>query len=222
MIYGNFLSSMALRSGAPTFGTPEPAIGSLVVGQLARRVGLPLRCSGVVHHVEGRSTARRCWSRRCRCRRRSCAAPTSSSTRPAGWRAGWRWATRSSSSTPTTAARCTRYLRGIDLSDDAVRPRRASARSGRASTSSAPSTRCATTRRRSGTAGRPTTRASSSGATPASGGSRSGRPTRWPSCWPPTNRRRSTPPSTQPLDYRRPRFVRPTWTPIAMWTDRCW
>ena len=45
-IYGNFLSSMALRSGAPTFGTPEPAIGSLVVGQLARRVGLPLRCAG--------------------------------------------------------------------------------------------------------------------------------------------------------------------------------
>jgi len=46
VIYGNFLSSMALRSGAPTFGTPEPAIGSLVVGQLARRVGLPLRCAG--------------------------------------------------------------------------------------------------------------------------------------------------------------------------------
>ena len=46
VIYGNFLSSMALRSGAPTFGTPEPAIGSLVVGQLARRLGLPLRCAG--------------------------------------------------------------------------------------------------------------------------------------------------------------------------------
>lgn len=45
-IYGNFLSSMALRSGSPTFGTPEPALGSLIVGQLARRVGLPLRCSG--------------------------------------------------------------------------------------------------------------------------------------------------------------------------------
>ncbi|HEY7625870.1 MAG TPA: trimethylamine methyltransferase family protein [Ilumatobacteraceae bacterium] len=45
-IYGNFLSSMALRSGSPTFGTPEPALGSLVVGQMARRVGLPLRCSG--------------------------------------------------------------------------------------------------------------------------------------------------------------------------------
>lgn len=46
VIYGNFLSSMALRSGSPTFGTPEPALGSLVVGQLARRAKLPLRCSG--------------------------------------------------------------------------------------------------------------------------------------------------------------------------------
>lgn len=46
VIYGNFLSSMALRSGSPTFGTPEPAVGSLVVGQLCRRLGLPLRCAG--------------------------------------------------------------------------------------------------------------------------------------------------------------------------------
>jgi trimethylamine--corrinoid protein Co-methyltransferase len=46
VIYGNFLSSMALRSGSPTFGTPEPALGSLIVGQLARRMQLPLRCSG--------------------------------------------------------------------------------------------------------------------------------------------------------------------------------
>jgi trimethylamine--corrinoid protein Co-methyltransferase len=45
-VYGNFLSSMSLRSGSPTFGTPEPALGSLAVGQLARRAGLPLRCSG--------------------------------------------------------------------------------------------------------------------------------------------------------------------------------
>lgn len=37
---------MSLRSGSPTFGTPEPAIGSMVVGQLARRLGLPLRCAG--------------------------------------------------------------------------------------------------------------------------------------------------------------------------------
>jgi trimethylamine--corrinoid protein Co-methyltransferase len=46
VIFGNFLSSMSLRSGSPTFGTPEPAVGSLVVGQLARRLKLPLRCAG--------------------------------------------------------------------------------------------------------------------------------------------------------------------------------
>jgi trimethylamine--corrinoid protein Co-methyltransferase len=46
VIFGNFLSSMSLRSGAPTFGTPEPAVGTLVVGQLARRLGLPLRSGG--------------------------------------------------------------------------------------------------------------------------------------------------------------------------------
>lgn len=46
VVYGNFLSSMSLRSGSPTFGTPEPAKGSLVVGQLARRQKLPLRCAG--------------------------------------------------------------------------------------------------------------------------------------------------------------------------------
>ena len=46
VIYGNFLSSMSLRSGSPTFGTAEPAIGSMVIGQLARRLGLPLRCAG--------------------------------------------------------------------------------------------------------------------------------------------------------------------------------
>lgn len=46
VVFGNFLSSMNLRSGSPTFGTPEPAIGSMVIGQLARRLNLPLRCSG--------------------------------------------------------------------------------------------------------------------------------------------------------------------------------
>ena len=46
VIFGNFLSSMNLRSGSPTFGTPEPAAGTLILGQLARRLGLPLRCGG--------------------------------------------------------------------------------------------------------------------------------------------------------------------------------
>ena len=45
-ILASFISSISLRSGSPTFGTPEPALGSLVIGQLARRLNLPLRCAG--------------------------------------------------------------------------------------------------------------------------------------------------------------------------------
>ncbi len=45
-IFGNFLSSMSLKSGAPTFGMPEPVISHYVIGQLARRLKLPLRCGG--------------------------------------------------------------------------------------------------------------------------------------------------------------------------------
>lgn len=45
-VMGNFLSSMSLKSGAPTFGMPEPVLSNYVIGQLARRVGLPLRCGG--------------------------------------------------------------------------------------------------------------------------------------------------------------------------------
>ncbi|MEM6906477.1 MAG: trimethylamine methyltransferase family protein, partial [Pseudomonadota bacterium] len=45
-VLGNFLSSMSLKSGAPTFGMPEPVISNFVIGQLARRLGVPLRCGG--------------------------------------------------------------------------------------------------------------------------------------------------------------------------------
>jgi trimethylamine---corrinoid protein Co-methyltransferase len=45
-ILGNFLSSMSLKSGAPTFGTPEPALAYFAIGQLARRLKVPLRCGG--------------------------------------------------------------------------------------------------------------------------------------------------------------------------------
>jgi len=45
-VMGNFLSSMSLKSGAPTFGMPEPTISNYVIGQLARRLGVPLRCGG--------------------------------------------------------------------------------------------------------------------------------------------------------------------------------
>lgn len=45
-VMGNFLSSMSLKSGAPTFGMPEPVMSNYAIGQLARRAGLPLRCGG--------------------------------------------------------------------------------------------------------------------------------------------------------------------------------
>lgn len=45
-IFGNFVTSVDLRTGSPTFGTPEPVLGSYLAGQLARRIGLPIRCSG--------------------------------------------------------------------------------------------------------------------------------------------------------------------------------
>lgn len=44
MVYGNFLTTMNLKSGAPTFGTAESVLSTYAIGQLARRLGLPLRC----------------------------------------------------------------------------------------------------------------------------------------------------------------------------------
>ncbi|MBN3562884.1 trimethylamine methyltransferase family protein [Aliamphritea spongicola] len=46
VVYGNFLTTMNLKSGAPTFGTPEANLSALAIGQLCRRLGLPLRCGG--------------------------------------------------------------------------------------------------------------------------------------------------------------------------------
>jgi len=46
MVYGNFLSTMNLKTGAPTFGTPEANLSSFAIGQLCRRLGLPLRTGG--------------------------------------------------------------------------------------------------------------------------------------------------------------------------------
>jgi len=47
-VLGNFLSSMSLKSGAPTFGMPEPVMSNFIIGQLARRLGIPLRCGGAL------------------------------------------------------------------------------------------------------------------------------------------------------------------------------
>ncbi len=46
VVLGLFSSSMSMKSGAPTFGTPEPTIVIGVAAQLARRLGLPFRSGG--------------------------------------------------------------------------------------------------------------------------------------------------------------------------------
>ncbi len=46
VIFGAFVTSIDMNSGAPTFGTPEAAQITLGAGQLARRMGLPFRSAG--------------------------------------------------------------------------------------------------------------------------------------------------------------------------------
>lgn len=46
VIFGSFASSMSMQTGAPTFGTPEPALVLYTVGALARRLGVPFRSGG--------------------------------------------------------------------------------------------------------------------------------------------------------------------------------
>ena len=45
-LMGAFASTMSMRSGAPTFGTPEAGKMVLASGQLARRLGVPLHTVG--------------------------------------------------------------------------------------------------------------------------------------------------------------------------------
>lgn len=45
-IFGAFVSSIDMNSGAPTFGTPEASLITYGAGQLARRLGLPFRSAG--------------------------------------------------------------------------------------------------------------------------------------------------------------------------------
>ena len=45
-IFGNFTTTVNLRAGSPSFGTAESVAASYVVGQIARRFDVPLRCSG--------------------------------------------------------------------------------------------------------------------------------------------------------------------------------
>lgn len=46
VIFGSFASSMSMQTGAPTFGTPEPAKVLYACAKLARRLNVPFRSGG--------------------------------------------------------------------------------------------------------------------------------------------------------------------------------
>jgi trimethylamine---corrinoid protein Co-methyltransferase len=48
VILGSFASSISMQSGAPTFGTPEPAQVLYIMAALARRLGVPFRSGGAL------------------------------------------------------------------------------------------------------------------------------------------------------------------------------
>ena len=48
VIYGNFLATVSMKSGAPMAGTSELALMNFMIGQLARRYGVPWRSSGML------------------------------------------------------------------------------------------------------------------------------------------------------------------------------
>jgi trimethylamine--corrinoid protein Co-methyltransferase len=48
VVFGSFASSMSMQSGAPTFGTPEPALVLYALAACARRLGVPFRSGGAL------------------------------------------------------------------------------------------------------------------------------------------------------------------------------
>src|SRR6185295_17185843 len=48
VVLGSFASSISMQSGAPTFGTPEPALVLFAMAALARRLGVPFRSGGAL------------------------------------------------------------------------------------------------------------------------------------------------------------------------------
>ena len=46
VVYSVFVTTMDLRTGAATYGTPESSLANMAIAQLARRARLPVRCGG--------------------------------------------------------------------------------------------------------------------------------------------------------------------------------
>lgn len=46
VVFGTFASAISMKTGAPTFGSPEPSVVTYVTAELARRLGIPYRSGG--------------------------------------------------------------------------------------------------------------------------------------------------------------------------------
>ena len=196
VVLGSFASSMSMQSGAPTFGTPEPALVLYTMASLARRLGVPFRSGGSL-----------CASKIPDAQAAYESAATLQPTvlggvnfvlHAAGWLEGG--LTVGYEKFILDADQCGMmavFVKGVDLSEngqalDAIRD------NGPASTSSARPTRWPTSRPPSTDPRSRTTTRSSSGARTAASTRPSVRTRSGSGCSPSTRRHRSTRPPTRP------------------------
>ena len=150
VVFGSFASSMSMQSGAPTFGTPEPALVLYTLAACARRLGRAVPLAAVRSPRRRSPTPRPRTSRPTRCSPRA----GRRELRPArgGWLEGGLTMGYEKFVLDRTRRHVAAFAKGVDLSRTA-RPWTRSSRTGRASTSWARRTRWPTSRRRS--TGRP-------------------------------------------------------------------
>ena len=89
VIFGAFVTSIDMNSGAPTFGTPEASKILWGAGQLARRLNLPFRSGGGALRLEAARRAGGLRERQHAAGGAARRASTSCCTPAAGSRAGW-------------------------------------------------------------------------------------------------------------------------------------
>jgi len=104
VVLGSFASSISMQSGAPTFGTPEPALVLYAMAALARRLGVPLPFGRWPVRFRRSRMPKPPPSRPTPCCPPAWPASTLCCTPQAGSKAACPWATRSSSWTWTRPA----------------------------------------------------------------------------------------------------------------------
>jgi trimethylamine--corrinoid protein Co-methyltransferase len=175
VVLGSFASSISMQSGAPTFGTPEPALVLFAMAALARRLGVPFPLGRRTVRLEDPDAQAAYESANTLLP--TCLGGVNFVLHTAGWlEGGLSMGYEKFVMDVDQAGMMHTLLAGVDLSDNG-QAMDAIARSAPASTSSAARTRRPTSRRRSTARPSPTTTASSNGKPKAARISRSA-PTR--------------------------------------------